>query len=273
MALFLVLVGLGTYSLVAEELPKDIDMRNTPGELSSYRAVYDLSLANRHYNSVISNVMGKMLYELEETCAGWILRQNMVSHLTDRGGNAFTTKSNYLIWESKAHDKLTFHFRSFLGDIKTEEISGRAWLSDTEGYRVEFTMPYASEIGLPEKTIFPIQHLMQITNHMKRGAMVTEHTVFDGSTYDNGFLINTTAHEKLNIKRTSHIVNPLQKKQFSVLMSYYDPLGFAERSSYEVKIHMDENGVQHGLKVRYEDFSVKMDLKKIEFLKAPKCEV
>jgi hypothetical protein len=271
-ALFLVLVGLGVYSLIAEELPKTDESSNF-SELASYKAVYNISLAGRHYNSPVSNVMGKMLYELEETCAGWILKQNMVTYLTDDAGNSFSTKSNYLIWESKAHDELEFHFRSFLGAIKTEEISGKATLSDALGYRVEFSMPYASEVELPKKTIFPIHHLMKITNHMKQGVMVTEDSVFDGSTYNNGFLINTTAFEKTNFKRTGHILNPLQKKQFSVLMSYYDPAGFAERSSYNVKIHMDESGVQHGLKVKYEDFSIKMELKKIEFLKAPKCNI
>lgn len=269
LAVFWTLLSFGSYHLIAEEVT------NTQVEQSgivSYRALYQLSLGKATMDSPIQDIRGKMYYEIQENCDGWIVKQDIISYLTDASEESKISKSNYTIWESKDHQKLRFHFRSYVNDVQSEDISGEATLDpDGKGNVVLFSTPEAVKVSLDAKTIFPVAQLISMSHGDQNMNDTEDYHVFDGTSFDGGVIMSsfvTQFKEKLQTPKLVALNS--DEKARNVHMAFFEPLDSTVGSSYEMDVGIDNRGVQHYVTVTYPEFSILSKMTKFEDLDSKK---
>lgn len=261
----------GSYHLIAEEVNPPVQMAQS--SLASYRALYDLSIAKPTMDSPIQDIRGKMYYEIQENCDGWIVKQDIISYLTDDSGEQKVSKSNYTIWESKDHTTLRFHFRSYVNDEQSEDISGEAKLHpDGDGQNeVVFTAPEAVKVSLNKKTIFPVAQLMSMSRDSQNMNGMQDYHLFDGTSFNEGVIMSSFVTQFKEKFQTAKLVAlDSGEKAKNVHMAFFAPLDSSDRSSYEMDVGIDSNGVQHYVSVIYPEFSLVSKMTKFENLDSKK---
>lgn len=261
------LLSAGSYHLIAEEV---MPPEATQSSLSSYRALYNLSIGKATMDSPVQDIRGKMYYEIQENCDGWIVKQDIISYLTDDSEEQKVSKSNYTIWESKDHTKLRFHFRSYINDQQVEEISGEARLYPDESAdnEVLFTSPEAVKVKLSKNTIFPVAQLMSMSGDSQTNGM-QEYRLFDGTSFNDGMIMSSFVTQ---FKEKFQTVKPValnsDQKAKNVHMAFFAPLDSMDSSSYQMDIGVDSRGVQHYVNVIYPEFSLISKMSKFESLES-----
>lgn len=264
-------LSVGSYHLVADEAVPPVQVAQS--SLASYRALYNLSIAKPTMDSPIQDIRGKMYYEIQENCDGWIIKQDIISYLTDDSDEQKVSKSNYTIWESKDHSKLSFHFRSYLNGEQTEDISGEATLitdGDDENV-VVFKTPEAVKLTLDKNTIFPVAQLISMSRNPDQFNGMKDYHLFDGTSFNEGVIMSsfvTQFKEKLTTPKLIALSG--DEKPKNIHMAFFAPLDSSDRSSYEMDVGIDSQGVQHYVSVIYPEFSLVSKMSKFESLDSNK---
>lgn len=270
-ALLWALLSAGSYHLIAEEVVPPVQVAQS--SLASYRALYDLSIAKPTMDSPIQDIRGKMYYEIQENCDGWIIKQDIISYLTDDSDEQKVSKSNYTIWESKDHTKLSFHFRSYLNDEQSEDISGEATLSpDEDGENVVvFKTPEAVKLTLDKNTIFPIAQLISMSRNPDQFNGMQDYHLFDGTSFNEGVIMSSFVTQfKEKLQSPQLVALSSGEKPKNIHMAFFAPLDSSDRSSYEMDVGIDSHGVQHYVSVIYPEFSLVSKMTKFENLDSKK---
>lgn len=278
-----VLVGLGAFLYGSEVekppgvTPNDPEIRqqlaqNANDEFVPHKALYEIELAVTRSGSQVINIAGQMYYEWRPTCDAWLSdhRFNMLYEYAD--APPMRMASNFSTYESFDGKNLNFSSqRKSNGEI-FEEIRGEAH----EGV-VTFRFPEEKEMELPEGTLFPVAHTIEVARQIKSGQKFYNTVIFDGSDMEGAVEVNSFIGEaidpsKLITKRDGLDMELLKVPARKVRLAFF-PSGSEEiTADYEMDLIFHENGVISDMLVEYDDFSVTQKLIALEKIETS-CEV
>ena len=249
--------------------------------LLPHRAVYDLSLIKASDRSGITGMNGRIVYEVTgNKCDGFSVRFRFLTEVqTSR--KSFTNDQRTSSFESGDGRSFSFINKSYLNNQLEQELRGSAERDDGK-VLVNISKPEPAEIELGD-AVFMTEHIAMLIDAARDQQSFVTAKVFDGS--DKGDeLVDTTA---VIGKRRATMVDvegePSEvSNQFAdsaawpVSVSYFSTSPSAEQGErlpvYQVSFIMHESGISRDLKMIYDDYSLKGDLKQIEFLKPVGCD-
>ena len=274
-------------------LPARISSSTLRPLLVPHRAVYDLQLANKTHAVSVSDVEGRMVFELTgSACAGYTQRMRMITRIVDAQG-----KSTLLDARSKTFERgdgRTFRFsaRQYSNHELQEDVSGTARREEaTHRVSAEIEKPDRVKLDLPGDVLFPTQHSLALQRAAKAGQHHLDVRVYDGSEQGQGFyrsfsyighkrppLIHAnTGKGEAGLSRNSAKLAalglsglaswPVAVSYFKITQGAHDVLPV-----YELSFRLFANGVSSDMLMNYGLFSVHGRLEQITYLPFVPCK-
>ena len=188
----------------------------------------------------------------------------------------FTNDQRTTSFESADGKSFSFVTKSYLNGQLEQDLRGEA-ISTPTAIEVKISKPEEQAVEL-EPALFMTQHIAAMIEAARKGETFFTTKVFDGSEGGDE-LVDTTAVIGKKKPDVAAIEGEEAKvsKGFSgetawpVSVSYFSTAQPEEQSEklpiYSVSFLMHESGVSRDLIMRYTDYSLKADLKQIEYLK------
>ncbi len=266
---------------VAIAAPMDAAQADVIDGLLPHRAVYDLSLIKASDRSGIIGMNGRIVYEMTGSkCDGFSVRFRFMTEVQTTRKN-FTNDQRTTSFEGGDGRSFSFVNQSYLNGQLEQELRGRANRGE-EKLSVKITKPETVNVELDD-AIFMTEHIGILIEAAQEQQSIVAAKLFDGS--DKGDeLVDTTAvigkrrAEITDVEGEPDQVSQLFKEQsaWPISVSYFSTAPSAEQGErlpiYQVSFIMHESGVSRDLKMLYDDYSLKGDLKQIEFLEKASCD-
>lgn len=239
-----------------------------------HRAVYDVELSHARSGSQLSNVSGKMSYEWQPTCEGWISNHSfdLSYDYIDRG--AMNVSSHFSTFEPFDGREYQFASKRSESGRVYEEIRGQALLKDGQGGLASYSAPEDLSFDLPAGALFPMQHTLDLIDNIRAGKRFYNAVIFDGSDVEGASEVNTvignpvTSLPALENDGADLDEKLLKGRAWNLRMAFFPLSKAQEIAEYEIDLILHENGVVSGIEIEYEDFSVRQNLVKLEHLES-----
>jgi hypothetical protein len=237
-----------------------------------HRALYKISMHRSAANADVVAAGGTMAFEWRDDCSGWGVEQRYRMEFHPSEGNAYLIQSSFSTWESKDGDTYRFIVdRNVAGN--REQIEGRASLAlplGSKGGKANFKTPEEAELALGKQSLFPTEHTLRVLEMAMKGKRFYRAFLFDGSEVEPEVLVSAVIG-----KRTEA---PFDLKHDAISGSYW-PINLAffgadksaTEPTFEMAVDLQANGIGRKLIVDYGNFSIRMDLERLEVLPAPNC--
>ena len=251
--------------------------------LSPHRAVYDVSLVRAQGGSGISDMSGRLVYELTgNACIGYTQTMRFVTQVQNQEGVTSVTDLRMTSWEDAASRAFRFNSSQHKDRKLTESTVGDASRVDGTGrLKVALTQPSRKQIDLAPEPMFPVQHSRELVARAMKGQQLFTADLYDGS--EKGDKVYTTvsfigkARAPGDLTGLAEVdsAKPLETLvAWPMSISYYE--GGSSRQdavpTYEVAYLYYANGVSRRLLIDYGSFAVRGTLKEIAFLDPGKCD-
>ncbi|OHC76041.1 MAG: hypothetical protein A3G18_04130 [Rhodospirillales bacterium RIFCSPLOWO2_12_FULL_58_28] len=242
--------------------------------LAPHRAVYSLKIGQARAGSSFVDARGAMTLIMEKSCDGWILEQTMTMDLSTAEGDTLKQKMNFSGLESLDGGNYRFAADNDI-DEKKSQINGKARAgSDGKPGEVNYKLPEAKTISLPEKTLFPVGHTSWLIDRAIAGDRQAPSHVFDGA--DGGgpqevvaFIGPLAAPEAVPSK--DQLGALVKRPGWNVRLAFYQMDSQDAEPEYEAEIMQLDNGVARRMVLDYREFTVILELEKIEAINPPSC--
>jgi hypothetical protein len=251
--------------------------------LQPHRAIYDLTLARSASGSGLSEMNGRLVYELTGApCEGYTQNMRFVTRSTTSDGSEQVNDIRTSSFEEAAGEKLDFS-TTHHHDSRTEVTEGRAArkaaTASGGGIKVDIAKPEARQLSLPATVYFPIQHSIALIGAAERGERRFAADLYDGSEKGDKVSATTTI---IGEKAVAAQADLPESASAMVGMTYW-PIAssYFEKSksfgrvdavpNYEMQARFFRNGVSTRLTLDYGDFALKGDLKEIKLLPDASC--
>ncbi len=250
--------------------------------LAPHRAVYEITLADARGGSSVTEMSGRMVYELTgSACEGYAQSMRFVTRMSGQDGTSSMTDMRTSSWEDAVAKAFRFSSTQYK-DTKLEETTdGDAARTGPEGeIKVELSKPAKKAMSLKRDTYFPVQHSIALLAAARRGERIFLADLYDGS--EKGEKVFATAsfigqERPPGYNRTLPKVENAEQldkvRSWPVSISYYEE-GSQRKDAipaYELAFLYFENGVSRRLYIDYGDFSVRGALKQVQFLEPKAC--
>ena len=249
--------------------------------LLPHRAVYDLSLIRASDRSGITGMNGRIVYEMTGSkCDGFSVRFRFLTEV-QTARKSFTNDQRTTSYEDGEGRTFSFVNQSYLNGQLEQELRGKA-NRESEKLTVKITKPEPADVELDD-AIFMTEHIGILIDAANAEESIVAAKLFDGS--DKGDeLVDTTAiigkkrAEVIQVEGEPEQVSQLFKQQsaWPISVSYFSTAPSSEQGEklpiYQVSFIMHESGVSRDLKMLYDDYALKGDLKQIEFLEKSSCD-
>ena len=251
--------------------------------LAPHRAVYDMTLATARGGSGVTQVTGRMVYELTgSACEGYTQNMRFVTNMINQNGTGVVTDLRSWSWEDAGSKRFRFNSSQFRDERPTEATAGDATRGQTGGdVKVELTKPAKKDLSLRSGVHFPIQHSMALLDAARANKSVFRADLFDGSekgekVYDTISFIGRKqpvgANRQLLAVKDAERLDTMPA--WPVSIGYFEP-GTDKKDAvpvYELSFLFFENGVSRKLFIDYGEFAIQGEIKEIVFLEPGKCE-
>lgn len=251
--------------------------------LAPHRAVYDMTLAESRGGSGVTQVTGRMVYELTgSACEGYTQNMRFVTSMSSQSGSNVLTDLRSWSWEDVGSKRFRFNSSQFRDDKPTEATAGDATRAPTGGdVKVELTKPAKKDLSLRSGVYFPIQHSQALIEAARIGKALFRANLFDGSekgekVYDTVSFIGRKqgagGNKKLPPVKDAERLDLIPA--WPVSIGYFEP-GSDKKDAvpvYELSFLFFENGVSRKLFIDYGEFAIQGEIKEITFLEPGKCE-
>ncbi|OUR76421.1 hypothetical protein A9Q83_14715 [Alphaproteobacteria bacterium 46_93_T64] len=242
-----------------------------PVSLASHRAVYDLTLAEVKEGGGIESVRGRIIMDIDNTCAGYIVNQRMLIELGNVGGGNIISDFNLSTWEDLSGNIMRFTVLNSLNGRIVEKADGIATMEKSEG-EVVFSDKESKPLSLPKGVMFPTSHTKAIVEAALSGKNLMAAKVYDGSgrdgLQDSLTVIGRMGISDLDILADTEMAN---MSSWPVQLSFFDLKKQTNEPAYEVSLRMHQNGVGTNLVLKYKDFSMNGKLVNLELKKSQVC--
>lgn len=264
----------------------DIDsLMAQPGApvLAPHRAVYDIKLDQSRGGSGVSDMSGRMVYELTGShCEGYTQTMRFVTRMTNSEGATSISDMRSSSWEDALAKSFRFSSSQYKDTKLSDQTQGDASrTSVADSGKIELKQPKKKEITLRNKVYFPIQHSIALLAAAQKGDTLFQADVYDGSEKGEKIYATTSYigrslpaghNKKLSQAGDSGKLDPL--RSWPVSISYFED-GSENKDavpSYELAFLYFENGVSQRLFIDYGDFAIRGELKDLTFLDTAKCD-
>lgn len=258
-------------------------------KLAPHRAVYDMRLDNARSGSGVTDLSGRMVFEITgSACEGYTQNMRFVMETVNRDGTSSTTDMRSSSWEEGLGAKYRFNTSSYRDQELTEATTGNAARPNKGGseksageVKVELTKPKPGEVKIPGAVLFPVQHSKLLIDAAAAGKTAVEADLYDGSEKGEKVYATTAVIGKAFKPDTKVSIEALKNAErldgmlsWPVAISYFEKGREKEDALpvYEIAFRYFTNGVSQNLLIDYGDFSIKGALKEIEFYDQPKCD-
>jgi EipB-like len=250
--------------------------------LAPHRAVYEITLDRSRGGSGVSDMSGRMVYELKGSeCEGYTQTMRFVTRMTNQEGSTVVTDMRSSSTEDASARNFRFSSSQYKDSKLSESTDGGAARSGPSGeVKVELTRPERKEVELKPNVFFPIQHSIALIAAAEKGDTVFQADLYDGS--EKGQKVYATTayigrmraagyNKRLSAAKSGERLDGL--KAWPVSISYFEPGSDKQDAapSYELAFLYFENGVSRRLYIDYGEFAIRGSLKEIVFLEPGKC--
>ncbi len=240
-------------------------------ELVAHRAIYSIALGSVQIPGAIVEVGGAMKMELEKTCEGWIMGQDMTMNVLTARGREIEQNIRFAGWESLDGRAYRFAVRRKSGD-ETDSTRGRASIGADGGPgEAAFKQPEARTLSLPKETLFPVGHTGWLIDRALAGEKRASRFVFDG-TDGQGPERAVAFIGRRKEAGVGGALGPLADRPgWNVRLAFFPQHSRAAAPEYEIEIDQLDNGVATRMVLDFQAFSVVLTLEKIEAVTSPSC--
>jgi len=254
-----------------------------PEVLAPHRAVYEIVLADARGGSGVTELSGRMVYELTgSACQGYTQSMRFVTRMTNQEGATSLTDMRSSSWEDAVAKAFRFNSSQYKDTRLEETTDGDAARSAPNGeVKVVITKPAKKAMSLKADTFFPVQHSRALLTAARNGAQFFIADLYDGS--EKGEKVFSTAsfigrpkepgyNKTLPQAKNAAPLNGL--KGWPISISYFEEGSDRKDAipAYELAFLYFENGVSRRLFIDYGDFAVRGTLQSLDFLPPGKCK-
>ncbi len=252
--------------------------------LAPHRAVYEITLDRASSSSGITDMTGRMVYELVgNNCAGYTQKMRFVTRVIDRNGTPIINDLRTSSHEDPAHDNMKFLLTQYRGTELTETTEGTAdRRAAAEGVEVELSKPATRALKLDGKVYFPIEHSRALLDAAKAGRRQFPARLYDGSEQgETVYETNTFIGDALPAKQAAENVPQRLRAEggldgleaWPVAIGYYEnnSEGTDAAPNYELAFRFHANGISSNLLIDYGDFAIRGKLTELQMLEAGPC--
>jgi EipB-like len=251
--------------------------------LAPHRAVYEITLDQTRSGGGITDMSGRMVYELTgSVCEGYTQNMRFVTRMTTQDGSATLTDLRTSSWEDALARQLRFNSSQYKDTKLSESTQGDASRQDAGSeVKVELLKPAKKEKSIRAGVHFPIQHSIALLAAAKKGDTVFQADLYDGSEKGEKFYATTAYIGRVQAKGHNKTLPPVASaapldgmQSWPVSISYFDPAKEKQDGlpAYELAFLYFENGVSRRLFIDYGDFAIRGALKELQFIEPTKCE-
>ncbi len=256
-----------------------------PIVMAPHRAVYDLVLGDTRPGSQVTDVQGRMVFEITgSSCEGYTQNMRFVTKMGAAEGQPTVTDLRSTTFEDGAATAFRFNSSQLRDQKPNETAIGDATRAERDAdLAVDLTKPEKKKLTIGNRVYLPVQHSIALVEAGRKGQTRLKADLYDGSeqgekvyetTSNIGAEVPPGGNAKLPPVKNAEPLNALSA--WPVSISYYEKNAEARDAApaYEMGFLFFENGVSRKLVIDYGDFSVKGDLKEITFLDpspAAKC--
>lgn len=253
------------------------------GQLAPHRAVYDITLDKARGGAGVTDMSGRMVYELTgSACEGYTQTMRFVTRMVNQEGATTVTDIRSSSFEDATGKSFRFNSSQYKDSKLSESTNGDAARSGPSGeVKVELTTPERKEMQLKPNVFFPIQHSIALLAAAEKGKPVFEADLYDGSekgekvyatTAYIGRIRSAGFNKQLPAATNAERLDGL--RSWPVSISYFEPGSEKQDAlpAYELAFLYFENGVSRRLFIDYGEFAIRGNLKEITFLEPGKCD-
>ena len=240
-------------------------------ELVAHRAIYSIALGSVQVPGAIVEADGAMKMELEKTCEGWIIGQDMTMNVITAQGRLIEQYLHFAGWESLDGRAYRFAARRETGD-ETESALGRASIGADGGPgEAAFKLPEAKTLSLPGETLFPVAHTGWLIDRALAGDRRASRFIFDGADGQGPERAVAFIGQRKE-PREGGALGPLTDRPgWNMRLAFFPQDSRGGAPEYEIEIHQLDNGVATRMVLDFQAFSVVLTLEKIEAVPPPSC--
>jgi len=251
--------------------------------LAPHRAVYDMTLERTAASSGITQLMGRLVYEITgDACKGYAQRTRFVTRSIDKSGKVTLMDSRSKFLEDAVGRALSFEIDHYQNDKLTEKAAGTAKRDDqTNAVSVQLSKPRRQNIDIDRSVLFPIQHTLRLLAAARLGKTVFSADLYDGSEEGAQIYETTAIIGNPNAGRQPEALKRVQNTEaFDGLQSWPISLSFfkpqAKRAdalpTYELGFLFYENGVSRNLLIDYGYITIRGRLTALEMFAPSDCK-
>ncbi len=248
--------------------------------LAPHRAVYNLSLLKGGEGTGgIESARGRIAFDFAgDACEGYTLRYRQVTVLDSTESGRRTLDVRTATFEGG--DGLTMRFRtdSEMEGVPDDKVDGQAEVKG-DGIAVRLREPGPESLSLPDRAVFPTEHMKRILGAARAGQATYAVKMYDGSNtgkkmYDTlaliGRRIEPGAGADLEAPARQDALAKLPR--WPVKISYF-VVGSADQTpAYTISFELYENGISRALQLDYGDFILKGDLQSLDVQASSGCQ-
>lgn len=266
--------GIAAIAGVAAVLCTAPSLPSVAEDLLPHQAAYHLRLDQAAEGSGIVAGDGVMEYRFDQLCNGWTVENRTFLRLQEEDGESTNSTWTFSSWESL--DGRLFRFRAaYVENGQTiERIIGDAKLGAGErGGAARFTRPEPLSIALPPGTVFPTRHIALMIEAARRGETDLSQIVFDGASVDNPYLVYASfgPSDDAEARRIADRAGLPPRPTWWTHLGFF-PLSSADgEPEFELAARYREDGVAGAIVQHFRDFSLSVDLSRLELLPPPDC--
>lgn len=251
--------------------------------LAPHRAVYEIKLAEARGGNSVSDMSGRMVYELTGSeCEGYTQTMRFVTRMTNQEGATSLSDMRSSSWEDALAKSFRFSSSQYKDTKLSDTTQGNANRSSlTDAGKIELKEPAKKEIQLKDRVFFPIQHSIALLAAARKGDTIFQADVYDGS--EKGEKVYATTSYIGRVQPAGHNKKLPQvgaATQLDGLRSWPVSISYFEQGSenkdavpsYELAFLYFENGVSRRLFIDYGEFAIRGELKDLIFLDPVKCD-
>jgi len=251
--------------------------------LAPHRAVYDMTLERAASSSGVTQLKGRMVYEITgNPCQGYTQRTRFVTHSIDRSGKVTIMDSRSKYWEDAIGKTFRFNIDHYQNEKVKEQSTGTAKRNNaTDNVRVRISKPRRKNLDFSKNVLFPIQHSINLLAAARRGDTVFGADIYDGSeegrqVYATTAIIGTSKTGAFNkaLKRIQNAATLDGLTAWPVSLSFFEPQSKRADAlpSYQLDFLFYENGVSRNLLLDYGYLSLRGELIALELFAPTKCK-
>jgi len=242
-----------------------------PG-LKAHRAIYTLKLGELRSGASLVDARGAMISVMEKSCDGWMLAQTLTMEIDTVEGRTVKQNMRFAGWESLDGKTYRFVAKNKRGGEDTD-FRGSAHAAAAAIGKAVFKIPKDKNFELPEGTMFPVGHMAWLIEKARSGARQAPRFLFDGADGTGPQQVDVFIGRRIQADDHGQArLGPLTEQAgWNMRMAFFPVKGQQSLPEYEIEVLQLENGVAPRMILDYEDFSVIMELEKIEAVPAPSC--